>query len=171
VRPRWAAAAVAAALTVLAVWNPWHFVRVDPVMSLLVGAGLIGLVLILSRPLRASSFVLAFVMVVAVGCGGMVSSVTTGEWIELARSGDGDFALVVYSGWFNLGPDHPYEVHLWAGSGWFARDQGELAVVGGQNLHANLDSYEFVAPRTLRFVVGDDEHVYDIDGDGRPQER
>jgi hypothetical protein len=28
-----------------------------------------------------------------------------------------------------------------------------------------------VAPRTLRIVVGDDEHVYDIDADGHPHER
>jgi len=34
-----------------------------------------------------------------------------------------------------------------------------------------LWEYEFIGPRTLRFVTGDGEHIFDIDTDGRPHER
>jgi hypothetical protein len=92
-------------------------------------------------------------------------------WTVLMRSADGRYALAERVDGFELGPDGPRFLHLWVGSGLFARDMGVLVVYSEDYHDVALTDYGFVDDHTIRAAVGDEQYMFTIDGHGRPSRR
>jgi hypothetical protein len=160
----------------LAIANPMNYARIDAVTATLVAAATIGLCTVILTWSRRSDLT---GRTSALAIGGGVTSIVLGlccapgvseiapTWAVLARSPDGRYALAERVD-FALGPDSARVLHLWAGSGMFARDMGKLVVYSYDNHEVTLNDYRFVDNRTVRTVVGDQEYLFVITDHGRP---
>jgi hypothetical protein len=163
----------------LAIVNPMKFARIDAVTAVMVAAATIALCTVIvvwnrRRDLSGRTRALAI-------AGGVTATVlglccTSGvyefvpTWTVLARSPDGRHALAERVD-VALVAGGARSLHLWAGSGAFARDMGELVVYSDDNHEVALNEYRFVDNHTVLAVVGDREHLFAINDRGRPVQR
>jgi hypothetical protein len=179
-RRNWVFPTAAATLTLLAVANPTDLARLHRATAVVAGGAVtLGLATAaalaerrrpLSRRIKVVG-VVGFVIAALLGTFGVAGVQRFApHWQVLATSPDGRYAVARYAG-YSLGPDSTHVLHLWAGTGVFARDMGHLVSYSDEYRAVALGAVEFADNRTVRARVGDADYLFDVTPSGHPMRR